>query len=138
MTSNLNFYSGTPFTTNNQVDLIDFYTADGVSATFTLVNKGVSRLGSTIQAGGTEYFQDNGGFTTNSGAGTFTLASTPVVGTQIVAPGVNQATVNAFDQDNVVGVASPRVQSIPLWIVDTSTINNYKYVNKNLIVIINI
>jgi hypothetical protein len=74
-----------------------------------------------------EYYQFNGGFTTNSAASTFTLASTPAAGTQVVAPGITQVIVSAFDQPVVPGVATPLVGQTDCWLCDPSTINNYKY-----------
>lgn len=123
----LGLYNGTPFASSNLVTPDDTFVSDGVTTTYTLVNKTVSQLGSTIQAGNVEYYQYNGGFTTNVGLGTFTLSSAPVAGTQIVAPGVIQAVIAAFDQPVVLGVVNPRVQSVPLWLVDPLTINNFKY-----------
>jgi hypothetical protein len=129
MANNLSFYGGTPFVSSNQIDLVDTYTAPGGVATFYLTNKTVPSLSSTIQAGNLEYYQFNGGFTTNQSNQSFTLATNPPIGTQMVAPGINQLVLSAFDQDTVLGVSNPRTASIPIWLVDPTTINNYKYSN---------
>lgn len=125
--SDLSFYSGTPFTPNNQVDLVDLFTSSGATATYYLTNKTLPELGSTIQAGGIQYYEFNGGFTTNPASASFTLATIPPVNTQIVAPGVNQLIAAAFDQPVVVGISNPTVATIPVWLIDPSTINNYVY-----------
>lgn len=124
-TPDFSFYSGTPFTPNNQVDLLDTFVTTA-TATYGLTNLTTSNLGATIQAGGTQYWQYNGGFTTTP-PNLFTLASIPPVGTQMVAPGVNQVVIAAFDQDTVLGVSNPREQSVPVWLIDHTTINNFKY-----------
>lgn len=126
-TSGLGFYNGTPFAVSNKVTENDYYVSNGVTTTYTLVNKSAAALGSTIQAGNVEYYQFNGGFTVNTGANTFTLSTAPPLGTQIVAPGSIQAVVAAFDQPSVLGVVNPQTASIPLWIIDKTTINNYRY-----------
>lgn len=123
----LSFYSGTPFASNYQVTVVDTFTSNGTAGPYVLVNKTISQLAATITAGAVEYYAYNGGFTINSGANSFTLSSAPVAGIQIVAPGVNQVVIAAFDQDTVLGVTSPRTQSVPVWIIDPDTINNFKY-----------
>lgn len=125
--SNLTFYAGTPFVASNEVSLDDIYVSDGVTTTYVLVNKTVADLGSTIQAGNVEYYQFNGGFTIDQGSNSFTLAFAPPIGTQIVAPGNIQAVIAAFDQPEVLGVVNPQTASIPLWLIDKTTINNFRY-----------
>jgi hypothetical protein len=78
-------------------------------------------------AGSTEYYFYNNGFTINSGANSFTLAATPPVGTVVVAPAINQFAIAAFDQPTVAGVSNPLQQTQPFWMMDISTINNFKY-----------
>ena len=123
----LSIYNGTPLISSNQVSVLDLYTGTGSQTTFTVVNKPITDLGYTIQAGNVQYYAFNGGFTINTGANTFTLSSAPGLGTQIVAPGQIQAVVAAFDQPQVLGVTNPETGIIPLWIGDTVTINNFKY-----------
>ena len=124
----IDFYYSTPINLqSNVVDLVDTYVGDGITTTFTLVNKTVSQLAATIQAGNIEYYFYNGGFTINSGANTFTLATAPPVGTQIVAPGIQQLTIAAFDQTNVLNVVNPNIQQSPFWLCDPTTINNLYY-----------
>ena len=121
------FYNSSAFGSQSALNPVDLFTAPGSTNTFTLVNNTVATLGATIQAGATEYYQGNGGFTTNAASGTFTLAQTPPVGTQIVAPGANKLTISAFDQSTVLGVSNPRVQQTAFWMMDISSIRYYEY-----------
>ena len=117
------------FTSGAALDPVDTFTGDGVTSTFVLVNKSVQRLGSTITVDGNQYYQYNGGFTKDIGTNSFTLAAIPPLGSTIVAPGINQITFPVFDQETVPGVTDPRVKEQPLWIGDSTDINNQYYIN---------
>jgi len=117
------------FTAGAQLDPVDTFTGDGVTQTFTLVNKTAQRLGSTITVDGNQYYQSNGGFTKNTSNNTFTMSVIPPLGSTIVAPGINQITFPVFDQEVVPGVTDPRVKEQPLWIGDSTEIQNNYYTN---------
>jgi hypothetical protein len=123
----LSIFNGSPLSVNNECGEDDIFTGDGTTQTFFLQNKTVAQLGSSIQAGNIIYYQENGGFTVNSGANSFTLSSAPGIGVQIVAPASTTASISAFDQPQVLGVVNPQSNNIPLYVGDITTINNYKY-----------
>lgn len=125
----LDFFAGSPLISSNLIDKDDVFVGNGVTATFTISNKAISRLADSVQFGNTVYYAFNGGFTVNTASSTFTLSSIPTVGTQGVAPGQTQAVVAAFDQNQVLGVTNPRVAEIPLYLGDPTNINNLKYYN---------
>lgn len=121
----LHFYRETPLGPGTQISPLDIFTATGSSATFTLINKSGAELGSTITAGNTQYDQYNGGFTKSGNS--FTLSSTPVAGTVVVAPGVTQLVTAAFDNDDVDGVTNPREDEVEFWMGDPTEIHLYQY-----------
>lgn len=123
----LEFFQDESLTTGSVVDPVDTFVGDGVTSTFVLVNKNVQRMGSTVQVGSTQYYQYNGGFTKDIGTNSFTLSVVPPVGAQIVAPGISQVVSYVFDQSVVPGVTNPRVSDVPIWIGDTTSIQNQYY-----------
>lgn len=125
----LSFYIDESFTSGSTLDPVDTFTGNGSTTTFTLTQKSAQRLSSTIQAGSSQYYQYNGGFTKNTGTNTFTLSTPPGINTQIVAPGISQIVCPVFDQNVVTGVTNPRVYETPVWFGDGSTIQNFSYSN---------
>lgn len=125
----LGFYLETSLSEDTLVDPVDVFAGDGATSTFTLVNKTASRLHSTIQANGTQYYQYNGGFTKNISNDTFTLSSAPAGGTSIVAPGLVQIPVPIFDQAVVAGVDDPLVTEVQFVVADPEEIHLFKYIN---------
>lgn len=119
-------YKDTPFFSGNQVDEVDVYTGNGVTTTFVLSRKTVSRLAATVQFDATQYYSYNSGFVkTLTG---FTTNTAPPLNSQGIAPGLTNLLFDQlFDQDNIPGTTSPRVQEIPLYIADSSDIPLYKY-----------
>jgi hypothetical protein len=119
-------YNDGNFTIATAVDQTDTYVGDGITSTFPVVNKNISRLGATITFDGTQYYYFTGGFTRSGSS--FTLASIPLAGTQGVAPGLNNILFdNVYDQDTVDGLIAPRVQEVPFYIADITTIHLYSY-----------
>lgn len=125
----LGFYLETSLTEDALVDPVDVFVGDGSTSTFTLVNKTASRLHSTIQVDGTQYYQYNGGFTKNTVNDTFTLSSAPAEGTAVIAPGVVQIPVPIFDQAVVSGVDDPLVTEVQFVVADPDEIHLFKYIN---------
>lgn len=125
----IHFYIDESFTSGSELDPVDVFTGDGVTATFVLTKKPVQRLGSTITVDGNQYYQYNGGFTKDIGTNSFTLNAIPPLGSTIVAPGISEIAFDVFDTDDVPGVTDPRVKEAPLWIGDSTEINNQYYIN---------
>lgn len=123
----LHYYLEETLNSGSQIDPLDSFTGNGSSATFTLVYKDATRLGSTVTVESTQYYQYNGGFT--KGSNSFTLSSTPVTNAQIVAPGITALTASAFDQDVVDGETNPRVTEVPFYLADTNEIHLQYYTN---------
>lgn len=123
----LQFFLDESFTAGALIDPVDSFIGDGVTSTFTLVNKTAQRLGSTIQVDGNQYYQYNGGFTKDTLANTFTLVSTPAYNAQIVAPGISQLISDVFDQAVVPGVTDPLISEKAFWMGDTTDIQNQYY-----------
>lgn len=122
----LKVYRDAPFNTGNEVDPPDTYVGDGSTTTFNLSQKTIDELGQTITFGNIQYYQYTGGFTKTASG--FTLSSAPFAGTQGVAPGLNSILFdNIYDADTVDGISTPRVQEIPFYLADISTIHLYSY-----------
>lgn len=121
----LKLYFSTPFQTDTEVDQDDFFTGDGVTKTFTLVNKTGTQLAETIQVNALQYRKADGGFTVSGND--FTMASAPAPGAQIIAPGIGYLTLSAFDQDPVSGYVNPRVSETPFWVADIEDITSLQY-----------
>lgn len=121
-------YRDAPFFSGTEVDQSDFFTGTGATTAFTLARKGVNRLAGTVQFDGTQYYFYNGGFT-KTGTG-FVTNTAPALNTQGVAPGQSALLFDQlFDQDDVPGLDTPRVQEIPFYLVDNSEIPLFEYVN---------
>lgn len=114
------------FNIGSEIDQVDVYTSIG-GALYNLIEKSTSRLASTIQFENVQYLQFNGGFTKDSGTGTFTLSSSPPSGSQGVAPGLSQLTATVFDQPDVPGVDDPLTDEIDFVIGDGSEIHLFKW-----------
>lgn len=123
----LYFFYETPFSVGTQLDPVDTYAGTGAQVTFTLVNKQVGSLASTITFNNTQYAQYSNGFTKNASNNTFTLATAPANGSVGVAPGISALTGAAFDNDNVPGVTNPREVEVPFWYGDPYNINQFTY-----------
>lgn len=120
------FYSE-DFTIASDLDPVDTFTGTGADNTFELVYKSGTSLAATITAGNLQYYQFNGGFIKDGNE--FTLSSIPLLGSQIVAPGLVALTFSAYDQEEVDGVANPRVSEIPFYLGDPSSIHLLSYTN---------
>lgn len=120
----LKFYNNSPLSIGTELDPLDIFISDGITATYTLINKGGARLGSTITAGNTQYYQYNGGFTKSGNS--FTLSSIPAAGTVILAPGISQLVSSAFDQ-TVEGVIDAQISEVAFYMADISEIHLYQY-----------
>lgn len=125
----INFYLDESFTPGSALDPVDWYTGDGITSTFVLVNKSVQRLSSTVQANSIQYYEYNAGFSKSIPGNSFTLSSVPPLNSQIVAPGISQLVSAVFDQDVVEGVVDPRVSEVPFWMGDSSDIHIQYYTN---------
>ncbi len=123
----LQVYYQENFSVDADLDPVDTFTGTGVDVTFTLVKKVGADLASTITADNLQYYQFNGGFTKSGDS--FTLSSAPILNSQIVAPGLVALTFDVFDQDIVDGVTNPRVQEIPFYLGDPTTIHLKSYTN---------
>jgi len=111
------------------VDPVDTGVGTGSQSTYPLINKSAYQMAATVQSGNSQYFQPNGGFTKDTVANTVTLSSAPLLGTQLVFPGVSQLVADAFDQATIPGNSTPNVIQVPFWIGDVTNINNNKYQN---------
>lgn len=123
----LQFFLSEAFIAGDLIDPVDWFTGDGVTSTFVLVNKSVQRLASTITVDGNQYYQFNGGFTKDILANSFTLSAIPPFNSQIVAPGITQLVSDVFDQEVVPGVTNPLISEKAFWMGDTTDIQNQYY-----------
>ena len=118
-------YNNAPFTVGNQVDMDDFYTGDGVSTSFVLQNKAVSRLAGTVQFDNVEYFQYNGGFVRTSNG--FQTDAPPNVGAQGVAPGLASILFDQLFDEPVTGVVNSQQQQVPFYLADPTQAPIFSY-----------
>lgn len=123
----LDIYRDEPFNEGTLVDLVDIFTGDGSTVTFTVSNKTGTRIGSTIQFDNIQYYQYNGGFTKSGNS--FTLDSAPPENSQGVVPGITTITISAFDQDDIPGQTTPREAEVALYLVDPTEAALYEYEN---------
>lgn len=115
-----------PFTVGTECDQSDFYTGDGVTEDFVLVNKAPARLGAGVQFDTIQYYGYNGGFTTTSNG--FDIVSAPPANSQGVAPGITTILFDQiFDQNDIPGVPNANIQQIPFYVADPFTIPLYEY-----------
>lgn len=122
----LYFFYNTPFSIGTQLDPQDTFVGTGVQTNFVLQNKSIGELGSTITANNVQYAQYSSGFTKDAGTNSFTLATAPPLGANIVAPGISALTAAAFDNE-VEGETNPRIAEVPFWYGDPYNINQFEY-----------
>lgn len=121
----LKIFRDATFSIVNEIDLVDTFTGNGVTTSFTLSNKVGLRIGASVQAESIVYNRYNGGFTL--AGDTFTLSSAPPSSSQIVAPGISALVMAAFDQAVVDGVVNPRVKETSFYVGNIDDIHNEYY-----------
>lgn len=113
-----------PFTIATEVNEIDTFVGDGSDTSFPFPNKTVGEVGSTIQYSNVKKRLYDGGFTKTSTD--VVIDSAPPVGVQGIIPGQGTFIADAYDQETVEGVSSPRVKEMSIFFGDIDDIHiNY-------------
>ena len=125
----LTSFFATPCNLASVADYTDWYVSDGLTTTYTLVNKLAVRMSGVVQAGSVFYSTNLGQLTIDTVNNQFTLNSAPPAGTIIIAPGVNAISAWAFNTAAVEGDPSPQVKNFPFYIAPetTTAIRQYTY-----------
>lgn len=129
----LKFYYTSPFTTGTAILPPDFFVGDNVTDTFSVVNKSIYDVASTIQFSTTQLYQYAGGFTKDVNTSEVTLAEIPPQNTQGIIPGDIALVFSSYDQANVTGVNSStaNVDEQYFYLADVDEINLYGYVPRS-------
>jgi len=132
----LSFYTDYPFIPQNKMILVDTFTGDGTTKSFTLRNKTSPYLAGAIQADSTIFQRYLNGFSVSSN--TFTLTSAPALNSQIVAPGTVGLNFDVFDTASEPSVSGPaNVKEVAFYLADDGLTsqnifaNTYTAVNGN-------
>ena len=125
----LTSFFATPCNLASIADYTDWYVSDGVTTTYTLVNKIAARMSGVVQAGSVFYSANLGQMTIDRVNNKFTLNSAPPTGTIIIAPGVNAISAWAYNTPAVEADPSPQVKNFPFYVAPeiTSAIQYYTY-----------
>lgn len=102
----LRVYRSFPFTPDSEIGLVNQYTGDGVTDTFTLTNNTSVTTGDTIQFDLVYYSRPLGGFTYPD-LNHFELSSAPPSNSQGLAISTSVLEYSGFDQVTVDGAPSP-------------------------------